>query len=320
MHLGALSTVYLDRPLGEAARRLSQLGLRSVEFGAGGYFPKNHCDPGALLQDPRALDEFRQTLSDCGLTISALALHGEPLHADPLVVKTYDGEFRSACQLARQVGVSRLTLTAGLPPGAPGDQTPNWILFPWPPRMVDCYRWQWEQKVLPYWKEQAKFAADCGVRLCFEMVPGDMVYNPETLLRLRDAVGPTVGCNFDPSHLFWQGIDVLDAIHRLGSAIYHVHAKDTSLLSHNVRVNGVLDPKPFQQVANRSWLFRTVGYGHDESFWRDFASTLRLVGYDDVLSIEHEDPLIDLEEGLESAIRLLEGVVIRKPPAKLWSD
>lgn len=320
MKLGALSTVYLDRSLAEAARRIRELGLSAIELGAGGYFPKTHCDPAALLAEPGAVAAFRETLAASELELSALTMHGEPLHPDPQVAAGYDAEFRAACRLAAQVGVTRLTLLAGLPAGGPEDRVPNWILFPWPPPMVDAYRWQWDQQVIPYWREHARFAADHGVRLCFEMVPADIVYNPETLLRLRDAIGPTVGCNLDPSHLFWQGIDVLDAIHRLGPAIYHVHAKDTRLLDHNVRVNGVLDPKPFSDQAGRSWLFRTVGYGHDEAFWRDFVSTLRLVGYDDVLSIEHEDPLIDLEEGLELAVRLLNGVLVRKPPARLWSD
>ena len=182
------------------------------------------------------------------------------------------------------------------------------------------HQWQWEQRLIPYWKEHGKIAEDHGVRLCFEMHPADMVFKPESLLRLRDAVGPVIGCNLDPSHLFWQGMDILEVIRILGSAIYHTHAKDSLPDSHNVRMNGILDTKDFQDRPHRSWIFRTVGYGHSEEFWRAYVSTLRLVGYDDVLSIEHEDPLIDPEEGFELAVRLLQQVLIRKPPARLWYE
>ncbi|MBM3775440.1 MAG: sugar phosphate isomerase/epimerase, partial [Acidobacteria bacterium] len=68
------------------------------------------------------------------------------------------------------------------------------------------------------------------------------------------------------------------------------------------------------------WIFRTVGYGHPEEFWRTYISALRQAGYDDVLSIEHEDPLIDPEEGFELAAALLQRILIRKPPSKLWYE
>jgi sugar phosphate isomerase/epimerase len=320
MELGVVSAVFADWPFEKAARRVQELGLKFIELGAGGFFPKTHCDPAVLLADQAAWDKFRSTLAGCELTVSALAMHGAPLHPSPQIAETYEREFRQACVLAEKLGVGRITLLAGLPAAAPEDRTPNWILFPFPPSNLECYEWQWEERVIPYWKEHATIAADHGVRLCFEMVPADIVYNPETLLRLRDAVGPVAGCNFDPSHLFWQGIDPLEAIRTLGSAIYHAHAKDSRLEDHNVRLNGVLDPKSFQDHAHRSWLFRAVGYGHGEPFWRDFVSTLRLAGYDDVLSIEHEDSLMDPDEGLSLAVRLLQGIVLRKPPAKIWSD
>lgn len=321
MHLGAVSSVFVNRPLREAARIMHELGLESIEIGAGGYFPKNHCNPAELLANQAALEKMQETLAEFELTISAFAIHGEPLHPDPAVAETYDKEFRDTCTLAERIGVIRLTLLAGLPEAAPGDKSPNWILYPFPPENMEMYKWQWEERLIPYWKEYGKIAADHGIRLCFEMHPGDMVFNPETLLRLRDAVGPVIGCNLDPSHLFWQGMDVLEVTRALdGEVIYHVHAKDSRTDLHVLRVNGILDPKTFQDKQHRSWLFRTVGYGHDEEFWRNFVSTLRMVGYDDVLSIEHEDPLIHPEEGFELAVGVLQKVLIRKPPAKLWYE
>jgi sugar phosphate isomerase/epimerase len=318
MHIGAITSGLLDRPLKEAARRLQELGLQHVELPAGGFFPKAHCDPEKLLADPAALDQFRQTLADCDLTISAYALHGQPLHPDPKVAENYRQEFLGACILAEKTGVNRFTLLAGLPAAADGDRVPNWIVFPFPPANVKCLQWQWEQRVIPYWREHAKIASDHGVRICVEMCPADVVHNPEGLLRLRDAVGPSIGANLDPSHFFWQSIDPIEVVRHLGDAIYYIHAKDSHVDRHVARHQGVLDATPFNNVLQRSWLFRTVGYGHGEQFWRNFVSALRLVGYDDVVSIEHEDPLIDPDEGFASAVDTLRRVMIQKPPAVLW--
>jgi sugar phosphate isomerase/epimerase len=320
MHLGAISTVFVSLPLRDAAQRMRQLGLGSIEIGTGGFFPKNHCDPAQLLSSESALTQFKETLAEAGLEISAFAMHGEPLHPDPAISQAYDRDFRDTCALARKLGVTRMTLLSGLPEAVPGDKSPNWILYPYPPRNMEMHKWQWEERLIPYWKEHGKIAEDHGVRLCFEMHPVDMVYKPEELLRLRDAVGPVVGCNLDPSHLFWQGMDILEVIRLLGRIIYHVHAKDSRVDPHNVRVNGILDAKDFQIRAHRSWIFRTAGYGHPEAFWRDFVSTLRLVGYDDVLSVEHEDPLIDPIEGFELAVKVLRNVLVEKPPSRLWYE
>jgi sugar phosphate isomerase/epimerase len=166
----------------------------------------------------------------------------------------------------------------------------------------------------------AKLADEHGIRLGLEMHPGMSVYNPETLLRLRAAAGSAVGANFDPSHLQWQGIDVAQAIRVLGraGAIHHVHAKDTKIDHVNVARNGNIDPKPYGQIADRAWTFRTVGYGHGESFWMDFASELRLAGYDGVLSIEHEDALASVDEGLGRAVAMLQRCILTEPPAQPW--
>jgi sugar phosphate isomerase/epimerase len=319
MHLGAISTVFMNLPLREAARRMHAVGVQSIEIGAGGFFPKTHCDPAKLLADPGALDDFQSTLAEFNMNISALAMHGEPLSPDPRTAQTYDREFREACALAQRLDVKRLTLVAGLPEGRPGDKAPNWILFSFPPRNLEMYAWQWEQRLIPYWKEHGRVAEDHGVRLCFELHPGDMVYNPEAFLRLRDAVGPVVNCLLDPSHLIWQGMDAIEVVRFLEGKIGQVHAKDLLVDRHVTRINGVLDPKDFFQLdKNRSWNFRTVGYGQPETFWRELISTLRLVGYDDVLSIETEDPLTEPEESLGLSAAFLNNILLRKAPVPLW--
>ncbi|PYV18681.1 MAG: xylose isomerase, partial [Acidobacteria bacterium] len=206
--------------------------------------------------------------------------------------------------------------------GCPGDSDnakfPSWSPTPWPPDFPELLKWQWEKKVIPYWKKRAKFAEDHGVRVAIEMHPGFAVYNPETMLKLRDAAGPAIGCNFDPSHMFWQGIDPCAAVRRLGEAVFHVHAKDTKIYTVNATVNGVLDTKPYSDEIHRSFIFRTVGYGHDADFWCDLVSTLQMVGYDDVLSIEHEDSLMSIDEGLSKAAALLNQVVIKEKLQGMW--
>ena len=217
----------------------------------------------------------------------------------------YDRELRAACRLAESIGVTRLTLLAGIPEGAPGDVTPCWIASAFPPGNRDVLEWQWERRVLPYWRERARIASEHGCRLCFEMHPNDVLHNAGAFLRLHDALGPVAGLNFDPSHLFWQGIDTLDALRSLGVHVYHVHAKDTALNARRVRLDGVLDNRPFEDLAARSWSFRTVGFGHGDLYWRSFVSVLREIGYDDVVSIEHEDLYLSPRDGLAKAVAFL---------------
>ena len=189
---------------------------------------------------------------------------------------------------------------------------------PWPPDYLEVLKWQWEEIVAPYWRAHGKFAAEHGVKIAIEMHPGFVVYNPETLLRLREIAGPSVGANLDPSHLFWQGIDPIAAIRVLGDAIFYVHAKDTQIYAQNLPRTGVLDTKAYTDERNRAWIFRTCGYGHGEEWWREFISTLRMFGYNEVLSIEHEDSLLSAGEGLMKAAAFLNGIVLREPTAAAW--
>src|ERR1700688_3597418 len=195
---------------------------------------------------------------------------------------------------------------------------PNWVTCPWPPEYLKLLEWQWNEVVAPYWVEQAKFAADHGVKVAIEMHPGFVVYNPESMLKLRSIAGPTIGCNFDPSHLFWQSIDPIAAVRVPADAIFHVHAKDTQIYSANLPRTGVLDTKSYTEERERSWIFRTCGYGHGAEWWSEFISTLRMFGYDSVLSIEHEDSLLSPEEGLTKAATFLNNIVIRERPGAAW--
>ena len=207
--------------------------------------------------------------------------------------------------------------------GCPGDcensQYPNWVTCPWPDDFGKILDWQWKEKVIPYWQEMADFAKKHNIKkIAFEMHPGFVVYNPETCLKLREAVGDIIGANFDPSHLFWQGINPVSAIKAMQGAIYHFHAKDTLIDERNCQVNGVLDNKGYGDILNRSWVFRTVGYGHGKEVWNDIISMLKAVGYDGAISIEHEDGLMSPKEGLEKAVAFLKEVLIYENPGEMW--
>lgn len=310
MKLSVFNVILGDRPFGEAMQYLADSGVQAVEIGCGGFPGKAHCDPAQLLADEGKREEFQRTLADRGLGIAALSVHGNPVHPDQETAKGFQEDFAGAVLLAEKLGVKRLVAFSGCPGGSPEDKTPNWITCAWPEDFQRALEYQWNQALIPYWREAVAFAAAHGVeKIALEMHPGFCVYNPETLLRLREAVGPLIGANLDPSHLFWQGIDPVAAIRRLKDAIYFFHAKDTQIIPYNACVNGVLDTKSMGRENERSWLFRTVGYGQDAKVWKDIVSALRLAGYDDVLSIEHEDGLMTPHEGLQKAIAFLKEIM-----------
>jgi sugar phosphate isomerase/epimerase len=266
---------------------------------------------------------YLRAVESRGLEISALSCHGNPLHPQPEVARASHEVYRRTVEAAERLGVSCVNLFSGCPGDSEQARYPNWITCAWPSEFGELLEWQWREKVIPYWKEQAAFATRHGVRLGFEMHPGFVVYNPATLLRLREACGEAVGVNFDPSHLFWQGIDIETAVEALGhaGALYHVHAKDTGVNRANTALNGVLDTTPLDQVAARSWIFRTVGYGHSQIEWKRIVTALRLAGYDGVLSIEHEDALLSLDEGFRKSVAFLREVITSEPPleASWWT-
>ena len=310
MKLGVFNPVLAGMSFEDAMKYLADSGVQAVEIGCGGFPGKAHCDPAVLLNDEAALEHFKKVLSDNHLEISALSTHGNPVHPDAEIAKKFRDDFAGAVPLAEKLGVKRIIAFSGCPGGSPEDKTPNWVTCAWPEDFAKILDYQWNEVLIPYWRETAAFAAAHGIeKIAFEMHPGFCVYNPETLMRLRNAVGPLIGANFDPSHLFWQGIDPVAAIRYLKDAIYFFHAKDTKIDPINCPINGVLDTKNFTREVERSWIFRSVGYGHDYSVWKDIVSNLRLVGYDDVLSIEHEDSLMTPNEGLQKAIKFLKEVL-----------
>ena len=317
MKIGVFTPLLSALSLDDVLKKLKSLGIEMVEFGTGNYPGDAHVHLG-LLDKPDELKTFKSKIADSGLTISALSSHGNPLHPNQEISSKHSETSRKTILLAEKLGVSTVVDFSGCPGDSPDARAPNWVTCPWPPDYLDVLNWQWDEVVTPYWKAHGKFAADHGVKVAIEMHPGFVVYNPETMLKLRAIAGPSVGANLDPSHLFWQGIDPIGAIRVLGDAVFYVHAKDTQLFSANMPKTGVLDTKPYTDERDRSWIFRTVGYGHSAEWWSEFISTLRMYGYDYVLSIEHEDSLMAPEEGLTKAAALLSQVVIKEKPAAAW--
>jgi len=292
--------------------------ITAIELGTGAWPGSDHVDLDACLNDKNRACDLRKMIGDAGLSISALSCHGNPLHPDAALAKKDDELFRKTVLLAERLEVPVVVTFSGCPGDSDHARHPNWVTTPWPPEFLDVLEWQWEKKTIPYWSDAARHAADHGVKVALEAHPGFIVYNVESALRLRQATRDNLGVNFDPSHFFWQGVDVPAAIRALGPSIFHVHAKDVSLDRQNVAINGVIDTKTYRRMAERSWLFRSVGWGHDEFEWKRIVSALRLAGYDYVMSIEHEDALASIDEGLRAAVDVLSRAILTEPPVEAW--
>ena len=320
MDVGVLTVPLGGEPLDDALAYLSGIGVGAVELGVGGFPGQDHVDRRALLDDADARADLLEAVDDHDLRVSALATHNNPLHPDEERAATADTELREAVDLAAALDVDAVTCFSGLPAGGPNDEVPNWITAPWPTEHADALDYQWGVAT-EYWSSLAEHADDAGVDVAIEMHPNMLVSEPHSMRRLREETNDRIGANFDPSHLYWQGIDVTEAIRFLDDAIHHVHAKDTRVYEANARTKGVLDTTPYTDEPERSWLFRTVGYGHGEEHWKDVVSTLRLVGYDGALSIEHEDSLTSSREGLEKAVDLLQRATFETQPGDAyWAE
>ena len=319
MELSVMSPVLAQMSLEEALKYLASLGVDSFEIGAGGYPGKAHLDPKDYLGRPEKIKEFKELLDKYGMKISAVACHCNPVHPNKERAKADHEELVDAMKMAAQLGVDTVITFSGCPGDCESSKNPNWVTCSWPPEYLETLDWQWNEVLIPYWKNTVETAKQIGIKkIALEMHPGFCVYNPSTLLRLREAVGDVIGANLDPSHLFWQGIDVCEAIKMLKGAIYHFHAKDTRIDGANTAKVGVLDTQSYTDVLGRAWIFRTVGYGHSKSEWNNIISTLKAVGYDGAISIEHEDALMSPKEGLEKAVAFLKETLIYESAGDAW--
>ncbi len=310
--IGVFDPAFPDLTLDQLVEKYASLGVEAAEIGTGGYPNNKHCPAQELLDDPAKLKTWKKKFEDRNIQVATLSCHGNPVHPDRTIAERDKETFRRTVLLAEKLDVKVIVGFSGCPGGNPNDTNPNWITYRWPPEFAAAQDWQWKEKVVPYWKEAAKFAREHGVRrLALEMHPNFVVYNPLTLLKLRDAVGEEIGANNDLSHLFWQGCDPVEVIHLLGKqgAIFHAHMKDTVLYHDKVAKYGVLNfvfEKQDLKIASDAC--RAVGYGHSASTWKDIVRAYMDVGYEGILSVENEDPILSGEVGVERALYVLKNV------------
>lgn len=320
MKLGVFTVLFSDRNFEDMLAYVASKGIEAIELGTGGYPGDAHCKLDELLEDADQQQAFLKQIDDAGLFISALSCHANPLHpqkdisgaADELLVKTM--------QLASKLKVPVVNTFSGCPGDHENALYPNWPVAAWPNDFQEVLAWQWEQKLIPYWKEKNVLAESLGVKIGLELHGGFSVHTPATMLRLREACGSYIGANLDPSHMWWQGIDPVEAIKILGreNAIHHFHAKDTIIDQENTNRNGLTDMTDYSEMKDRAWYFRTVGFGHGQKVWADIVSTLRLYGYDYVVSIEHEDGLMSINEGFTKAVENLKPVMVKESVDEMW--
>lgn len=308
MKLG-IKTCTLDMPYTDMLDFCVAQKVDCVEIGTGNWSGAPHIDLDTIVSSKPARTAWYDEMRRRGLTLCALNCSGNPLayaHDMDVTRKTF--------QLAEQLGVKKIVMMSGLPAGCPGDKTPVWITTSWPPETQDVLRYQWEDVAIPAWREIVRMAADCGVeRIALENHGMQLVYNPETCLRLREAVGSDlIGMNLDPSHLFWMGGDPIEAARVLGEAgaLYHVHGKDSRTERRLIGPNGVLDTKGISDFAKRSWNYVAVGSGHDVQWWKEFFSVCRMSGYDDVVSLEMEDLTLSMLDGHIASLRALREALV----------
>lgn len=319
MKLGVFSPALADKSLDDALTYLEEQGAQMIELGTGGYPGTAHCDAAQLIRDEAKLAEFKATMARHNIQISALSCHGNPVHPNKEIAKQFDDTIRDTILLAEKLGITQINTFSGCPGDSEDAKYPNWVTCPWPDDYSKILEWQWNEVLIPYWKKTVAFAKEHGVtKIGLELHPGFCVYNSYTLLKLRNAVGEEIGANLDLSHLIWQGMDPVAVIRELGPAIFHFHAKDTKIDTINTAVNGVLDTQHYSDEIHRSWIFRSVGYGMDAAKWKEIISTLRLVGYDYAISIEHEDSLMTPYEGLGKAISFLKEILIFESKGEMW--
>jgi sugar phosphate isomerase/epimerase len=320
MRIGVFSVLFQKFPFEQALDRIAAAGASAIEIGTGGLPGSHHCNVDELLDSAEKRVAYLKAVDSRGMIISALSCHWDPISPDAKLARESDIVFQKTVQLAKKLGVAVVNVLSGLPAGSRTDTCPNWVTCPWPPHFLEILDYQWNQVAIPYWRGAATFAQKHDVNIGMEMHPGMLIYNVETFLRMREACGQALGCNFDPSHLFWNGVDPVAAIRKLGEAIVHVHGKDCYVDPSNIAVNGCNDHKPYSKIPQRSWNFRTIGYGHDIKIWKDIVSALRMVGYDHVISIEHEDGLMSFDEGLQKGLAALqEAVCVESPGEMFWA-
>lgn len=307
MKLALCTDVLAGLAFPEMLDRVKQYGITGVEMTAGGWSPCPHVKTEELLASSAALAAFRGELEKRGMEIVALNCSGNPLAPGALGEKHTASSYRTV-ELAAKLGVKKIVMMSGLPGGGPDDKIPNWITstVSWPDYMPGVIDYQWNEVAIPWWQAFTRHAAEHGIeQIALEEFPSQLVYNPSTLLRLREAVGDIIGMNLDPSHLIAMGADPIAAARKLEGVIYHVHGKDARIERGLADVDGLMEYQPVTQTKTRTWNYVAVGCGQDLKWWKEFFSVLRMTGYNGYVSLEMEDLTMSVEAGLRTSIDAL---------------
>lgn len=313
MEIGLLTDSLGDLPLEHALDIAAEQGVTTIELAFGGWSSTPHTDLEELLASAASRSRLLAAIESRGLRLEALNASGNQLH--PVHGPAHDEILRGVLDLAQELGVDTVVAMSGLP-AAPGDSFPAWITTVWPPENLTLLDHQWDVAVR-HWERTALLAATRGVeRIAVEMHANQLVYSVPGLLRLREAVGPVLGANFDPSHLWWMGADPLRAIEALKGAIHHVHAKDTAVHDERVAVRSRLETLPNTDVEHRAWNYVAVGAGEPsgDAFWTRFIDALSRAGYDGPLSIENEDYSLSSTESVSLAAGTLRRALAAASP------
>ena len=306
MKLSICTDVYANLSYTEMLDKVKSLGINAVEMTAGGWGSCAHVNTPELLASEEKRAEFMQELEKRGMEIAALNCSCNQLW------KAGEGpqwsESMYACvELAGRRGVKKIVCMSGCPAASENDTTPNWIVShaDQPFYLEACAEYEWKVTI-EWWK---KFAAHCeanGIEcVAIEEFPAMIVYNPETLLKLREAVGPIIGINLDPSHLFVRGAEPIASARALKGCIYHVHGKDARIEKMVADINGLNDWKEVRYKEDRAWNYVAVGAGHDLQWWKEFFSVVRMMGYNGYVSLEMEDQTMSVEAGVQSSVDAL---------------
>ena len=288
----------------------AERGVSDIEIGVGawGPWPRPHLDF-ATVGRPVERDRLAGELREFGIRLAAVNAAGNLLHPDPAKRKDAQVRFDAAVDLAVALGVKRVITMSGCPAGPGGGSLgvfPCWATSADDERIFD---WQMQNEVGPFWKATSERLAgvDPELIVCLELHPGVTVFTAASFEALLPYIGRNIGLNMDPSHFWWQGIDPLAAVRYLGpqGAIFHVHAKDTFINEAVCATTSLLENGPMADVPARAWSYITLGYGHDERWWRSYCYRLRMNGYDGWLSIEHEDVVLSRVEGVRRSVELL---------------
>lgn len=321
MKLGLYANGCKAEPLEAMLAFAAENRIEMVELGCGDEAGFAHCQPTELLQDEKMLQAFQSQFRKFDIGISALSCHGNPISPDKATASRSDTAMRNAVLLAKRLGLDTICCFSGCPGDHLGAKYPNWITTGWPLDCAEAYQWQWDEVLVPYWKDFAAFARENGVtRIALELHPGQMCYNPASLLKLRALAGEEIGVNLDFSHLLWQGMEPVAVINELRDCIYHMHGKDIGFDEQKVREDGLITSRYFDAPMERSWNFRTMGYGHDDFFWKNIFAQLRKIGYDYVVSIEAECELLDRKQSIQKSARFLREALIFSSKEITWVE